>query len=72
VNGTDEVDVVHGGGDDMGARMTVSGHGAGEIDKVHETTAEKIAQGVGVVGQDDLCHLRLGAGNGAIFRLRGG
>ena len=64
--------MVHGGGDDVGAGMAIGSHGAGEIDKVHQTSAEKIAQRVGVVGQDDLGHLGLGAGDGAKFRMGGG
>ena len=69
VHRLDEVDVVHGGGDDVGARVTIGGHGAGEVDEVHEAAAEQVAQGVGVVGQDDLSHLRLRAGDGARNRV---
>ena len=65
MHGANEVDVVHGGGNDVGVRVAIGSHGSGEIDKVHQATAQQIAQGVGVVGQDDLSHLRLGAGHGA-------
>ena len=65
----DEVDVVHGGSDDVGVRVPIGGHGAGEIDKVHQATAQQVAQCVGVVGQDELSHLRLGAGYRARNRV---
>ena len=65
----DEVDVVHGRGDHVGARVPVGGHGAGQIDEVHQPAAQQIAQGVGVVGQNDLSHLRLRAGHRARRRV---
>jgi hypothetical protein len=63
VDGGDEVDVVHGGGDDVGAGVAISGHGSDEVDKVHEAAAEQVAEGVGVVGQDELGHLGLRFGD---------
>ena len=69
VHRLDEVDVVHGRGDDVGARVAIGGHGAGEIDKVHQAAAEQIAQSIGVVGQDNLGHLRLRAGYSAGNRI---
>ena len=65
VDRLDEVDVIHGRGDDVGARVPIGGHGAGQVDEVHQASAEQIAERVGVVGQDDLSHLRLRAGDGA-------
>ena len=53
----DEVDVVHGRGHDKGARVTVSRHGPGQVDKVHQPPAQQVAQRVRVVGQNDLGHL---------------
>jgi hypothetical protein len=38
---------------------------------VHKAATEKIAQGVGVVGQDDLGHLGLCAGDCAEFWICG-
>jgi len=35
----------------------MGGHGAGEIDPVHEASAEERVEGIGVVGQNDLDHL---------------
>jgi hypothetical protein len=67
VDGAYEVDVVHGGGNDVGAGVAIGGHGAGEIDEVHEPPAEEIAKGVGVVGKDDLGHFGLGAGDSADY-----
>jgi hypothetical protein len=61
----DEVDVIHGRGHNVGARVPVGGHGAGHIDEVHQPSAQQIAQRVGVVGQDEFSHLGLGAGHGA-------
>ena len=61
----DEVDVVHRRGDNVGARVPVGGHGAGQIDEVHQPPAQQVAQHVGVVGQNHLGHLRLCAGHGA-------
>ncbi len=57
VHGLDEVDVVHGRGDDVGARVAIGSDGAGQVDEVHEATAEEIAEGIGVVGEDNLSHL---------------
>ena len=62
VYGLDEVDVVHRGGDHVGTRVAVGGHGAGEVDEVHQAAAEQVAEGVGIVGQNDLSHLRLRVG----------
>jgi hypothetical protein len=69
VDGLDEVDVIHGRGDDVGARVAVGRDGAGDIDEMHETAAEQVAESVGVIGKDDLSHLGLGAGNGTDKRL---
>ena len=65
MDGSDEVDVLHGSGDDVAAGVAVGGHGADEVDEVHEAAAEQIAQGVGIVGQDQLGHFRLRLGHGA-------
>ena len=61
--------MVHGGGDHVSAGVPVSGHGAGEIDKVHQPAAKQVAQDVGVVRQNDLSHLGLSAGHGAGNRV---
>ena len=71
VYGLDEVDVIHGRGDNVGARVAIGGDGAGEIDEVHESAAQQVAKRVGVVGEDDLSHFRLGAGYGADYADRG-
>jgi hypothetical protein len=68
VDGLDEVDVIHGGGDDVGARVSIGSDGAGEINEVHEAPAEEIAEGIGVVGEDNLGHFGLGACNGSHLR----
>jgi hypothetical protein len=49
--------------------MAVGGDGADDVDEVHEPSAEQVSEGVGVVGENDLGHLRLGAGNGANGRV---
>ena len=51
-----EIDVIDGGGDDVVAGVTVRSHGAGEIDPVHQTSAEQGRERIGVVGQDDFRH----------------
>lgn len=45
--------------------MAVRGHGARKIDEMEQTPAEKITKWVSIVRQDDLCHLRLGFGDGS-------
>ncbi len=65
----DEVDVIHGRGDDVGARVPIGGDGAGEVDEVHQAAAEQIAKRVGVVGEDDFSHLGLRAGNSTDERV---
>ncbi len=65
----DEVDVIHGRGNDVGARVAIGGDGPSEVDEVHEAAAEEIAQGVGVVGEDDLSHLGLRACYGTHKRI---
>ena len=56
VHRLDEVDVVHRGGHNVGARVPVGGHCASHINEVHQPSAQQIAQRVGVVGQDELGH----------------
>src|SRR5579864_2721351 len=58
-----EIDVIDGGGDDVVTGMTVRGHGAGEIDPVHQASAEQGGERVGVVGQNDFGHLGLRIAN---------
>jgi hypothetical protein len=69
VHGLDEVDVIHGRGDNMCARMAVGGDGPGDVDEMHETAAEQVAKSVGVIGENDLSHLRLSAGDCADRRV---
>ena len=71
VDGRNEVDVFHGGGDDVGAGVAIGGHGADEVNEVHEAAAEQVAQSIGVVGQDELGHFRLRVGHGARGEARG-
>jgi len=63
-DGCDEVEVIHGGGDDEGARVPAGGHGADEIHELHEAPAEEVTEGVGVGREDDLAALRLGGADG--------
>src|SRR6201998_1551580 len=69
VHRLDEVDVIHCRGDAMSAGVVIGGEWAGQVDEVHQAAAEEVAQGVGVVGQDDLSHLGLRAGYGAHLRV---
>ncbi len=57
VDGGDEVEVIHGGGDDERARVPTGGHGANEIHKLHQAATKEVAQGVRVGGEDDLAAL---------------
>ncbi len=65
----DEIDVVHRRRHHMRARMPIGGHRADQIDEVHQSPAEQIAQRVRIVGQDQLRHLaaRFGSGAGGQF-----
>src|SRR6202034_1747628 len=42
MDGADEVDVVHGRSDDVGARVAVGSHGSGQVNEVHEAAAEQV------------------------------
>ncbi len=63
-DGGDEIEVIHGGGDDEGARVAAGGHGADEIHELHEPATEEVAEGVGVGGKDDLAAFGLGGADG--------
>ncbi len=52
--GHEKIQMIDGSRHHVRARVAVRGHGAGEIDPVHEASAEKCVQTVGIVGQDDL------------------
>src|SRR6202162_4241546 len=39
-NGNEEVDVVHGGRDHVAPRVTMGGHGPGQVDPVHKAATE--------------------------------
>ncbi len=69
--GCEEIEMVGGGGDDVAARMAMGGESSGKIDPMHEATAEKSAEWVGVVGEYEFHHLGSGVGDGTgiqIFR----
>jgi hypothetical protein len=59
LDGSDEVEVVHGDGDGDGAGVAAGGHGADEVDELHEAAAEEVAEGVGIARKDDLGALGL-------------
>jgi hypothetical protein len=58
MNRRDEVDVIHGSSDDMGAGVTIGRYGAHQVNVVHEPPAEQITQRIGVIRQDQFRHLR--------------
>ena len=62
---SDKVKVIHGRGDGEGARVAAGGHGADEINELHQAPAEEIAQSVGIAGEDDLTAFRLRGADGA-------
>jgi hypothetical protein len=63
-NGCDEVEVIHRGCDDKGARVAAGSHGADEIHELHEPASEEVAEGVAVGGKDDLAAFGLGGADG--------
>ena len=63
-DGGDEIEVIHGSGDDKGARVAAGCHGADEIHELHEPASKEIAEGVAVGGKDDLAAFGLGGADG--------
>jgi hypothetical protein len=47
----------------VGAGVAIGGHGSDEVDEVHEAAAEQVAEGIGVIRQDELGHLGLRFGD---------
>src|SRR5205807_8843927 len=62
-----ELEVVDRGRDEEAPRVTMARDRPGNVDEVHDRTAQDEAQRIGIVGQHDLDHLggRLG---GALWR----
>ena len=58
MNRRDEVDVIHRSRDHVRPGVAVGRHRAHQVDVVHEPAAQQVAQRIGVVGQDQLGHLR--------------
>lgn len=54
-----KIDVVHGSRNYVAVRMPVCGHSAGNVDQVHQASAQQIAQWIRVVRQYHFGHLRL-------------
>ena len=79
-DGVKEVKAIDGSGDDGVAGMAHGGHGAGEVDEVHDFAAEDGAEAVGVVGKGEfgvfrngvadwftvVCHVIDGCRSGAV------
>jgi len=63
MDGLNEIDVIHCRRHHVRPRMPVSRHGAGQVDEVHQSSAQQVAERVGVVGQDDFGHFRLRIGD---------
>ena len=63
-DGDKKINVIHGCGDRVTSGVPVSRHGAGEINPVHQPAAKEGAQGVGIIRQHNLCHLRLRISHG--------
>ena len=55
--GMQELQTVHGGGDEPRARVADGGHRAGDVDEMHHRAAEYEPERVRVVRQHDLGHL---------------
>ena len=63
VNGSDEVEVVHGCRDDDGAGVAPCGDSSNEVDELHQATAKEVAEGIGVGREYDLAALCLAGGD---------
>jgi len=59
VHGREKIKMIGGSGDDEATRMAMTGESSGDIDQMHEASAEQIAQRIGVVRKDNFHHLRL-------------
>jgi hypothetical protein len=71
MNGLAKINVINGGCDHMAARMPVRGKRAGNIDEVHEASTEQVAELVGVIGQNNFCHVRLRFMHGPRLHMTG-
>src|SRR5258706_11032951 len=58
-NRHEEIEMINGCRSHVLARVPMSSHGACHIDPVHEASAEESIERIGVVGENDLRHLRL-------------
>ena len=54
-----EVNVIDGCGHDVVARVAMRGHGAGQIDPVHQASAQQGGERIGVIRQNDFRHFGL-------------
>src|SRR5262249_19804297 len=60
----DKINVVHRGGDHVATRMTVCGHGSGQVNEVHQASAKEVAERISVVGEHDFGHFGTRFSNG--------
>ena len=51
VNRLNKVDVIHGGGDNVGARVAIGGNGTGEIDEVHNRPPSRLPSVLASLGR---------------------
>ncbi len=65
VDGSDEVDVIHRGGYGERPGVAAGGGGGDQVDELHESATEEVAESVGVGGKDDLAALGLRGAHGA-------
>lgn len=56
--------MIDGGGNHVTARVAMSGEGSGDVDPVHKASAQKGAERIGVIGENDFHHLRFTFTNG--------
>ena len=73
MHGSPKIEMIDGSGDDIIPGVAMRRHRAGEIDPVHESSAQQSSQWIGIVGEDDFIHLRLRipdwAGHHEVFPL---
>jgi len=62
-----EIEPVHRNGYHRPVAVAVGGDRRHQIDPVHDGAAQRVAQRIGVIGQDHLQHLRRGIGGPSGF-----
>jgi hypothetical protein len=64
--------LIDSGGDDSTAGMAHSSDGRAQIDEMHDTPTEHVAEEIGVIGQANFRVFGLGLANSSQFSWQGG